>query len=370
MNETTSRRGKYTLAGALVTAGILFYVFSLLTPAIVNSRDTSNGNTCRMNLSNLALGMILYEGRNGRYPGYMNVLERTDGSAFVDRETGRVAPVSWVVELLSDLDRGPLYENWKMTPVPYEAIEGADPKVSPFYATPRIDVYLEIVTCPGQDLGTRQNYTPLSYVVNTGMRDLPHAIAPNDGKPGTPRDWQSNGVIFDNYSDDARIQPDAAKRGPMIMTQHRIRDPKDKTILVAENLNATSYAFDSKQVPGGDLALAEMGWGCVWGPGEIRKSGQRYTMTPADGLNTPNADADPARPAASYADCRPSSSHPSGFNVAFAAKNVQFVSDKISYAIYAKLMASDDVNAKLPGSDNLLDSGFSSYTVNDEDLNP
>lgn len=376
MNEITSHRGKYTLAGVVVTAGILFYVFSLLTPAIVNSRDTSNGNTCRSNLSNIALAMLLYEGRNGRYPGYMNVLERTDGSAFVDRETGRVAPVSWVVELLSDLDRGPLYENWKMTPVPYEAIDGADPKASPFYATPRIDVYLEILTCPGQDLGTRQSRTPLSYVVNTGMPDLPESIPATPNKNGVmngfPRDWMANGLLFDNYSDDKLIKSPASARGPQIVTQvSRIRDPKDKTILITENVDATSYVFDSRDFP--KPGQVEVVWGSVWAPGkstpnpapavptgtrtfeEILYQSTAPILEPRDDVSAPNAHNDGRKHPLEYKYCRPSSPHAGGFNVAFAGKNVMFINDKISYFVYSRLMASDDAGIKFPGTQTLAE---------------
>jgi hypothetical protein len=371
------RRGGISLLNALVLAGLGLFAGFFLIPWLHYARTPDRQNTCRSNLSNLASAMIFYDGRNGRLPGYMNALERSDGSLYVDPETGRPTAVSWCVELLPDLDRGGLYDCWKLVP------SAGDPSARTTGSYPRElpeKTQLEIVLCPSvndRDPGPR-----LHYVVNTGMPDLPQSvsnpIATNVGgvkSADTPRDWQANGVFFDEYSESPLVKsgaqsPEKSPAPKTRMSLSRIRDPKDKTILLTENIDAGPYSLPPTELSEATPARHEIAWGCTWLPGPITIVVGKPTMSPGEGALAPNVDPGVSKRPSEYRYARPSSSHPGGFNVAFAAKNVQFVSDKISYTIYAKLMASDDANAKLPGSDNLLDSGFRSYTVTDEDLNP
>jgi len=372
-SQRAGRRG-YTLVNVVVVAAILFLAAYFALPLISSRPVSGRRNNCRSNLSNLAKAMIQYDLRQGHFPGYMNVLERTDKSAYIDRDTGTVVPVSWAVELLADLDRAQLYEEWRKVPGPTPD----NPYIGNF------KVFLEILICPSDDPLDRSR-PALSYVVNTGTPDLPASQpqssaaelqpAGTASQSGLPRDWRANGIFFDNYSDDPRINTNVMTRGPMIvMSSQKIVDPKDKTLLVTENLDASSYVFDPAGPTGPDPARTEIEWGCIWSPGSIRNDNGKFVMTPGDEASAPNAHRDPARERtrreSSYKYCRPSSSHPGGFNVAFAGGNVIFVSDKIDYLIYAKLMASDDANAMLPGSHERLDERFSGRLLRDEDLNP
>jgi hypothetical protein len=370
------RRTGITLVNVVVLVLIVLSAAWFIMPTINSTRGPSRYNTCRNNLSNLALAMIQYDGRQGHYPGYMNVLERTDESAYVDPDTGKPAPVSWVVELLPDLERAQLYEQWRTvpgrTPPAGELPTGSAAMTQPHVAN--VKVFLEILTCPSVDEIVRAR-TPLSYVVNTGMPDLvsaePEMPEATPAKLGAPRDWAANGVFFDNYSDDPRIKTSSAARGPMIvMRSGLIRDPKDKTILLTENLDAGSYVVDLKADLARNPERTELDWGCIWEAGPIRDENGKLVMSPGERASAPNANRQLANQGPSYKLCRPSSSHPGGFNVAFAGKNVQFVRDTISYFIYAKLMSSDDANMKSPGSEMLIDKRFRDYEMRDEDLNP
>lgn len=371
--DLSRRRGGISLLNALVLAGLGLYVGFFLIPWTHHTHVNSRQSGCRSNLSNLATAMLLYDGRNGYLPGYMNALERTDGSLYVDPETGLPTAVSWCVEILSDLDRGPLYEEWRKVSAPDPAATSPKRNIQ--------RVYLEILTCPSA-MHDDRTQSPLNYVVNTGMPDLPHSVpgstATNAGgikSADTPRDWQANGVFFDEYSESPLVKrgaklPEKSPAPKPRMSLSRIRDPKDKTILVTENVDAGPYVLPPMELSEETPAMHEIAWGCTWLPGPITMAGGKPTMQPGAGALAPNADRGGTKRPNDYRHARPSSSHPGGFNVAFAARNVQFVSDKISYYIYAKLMAGDDADAKLPGSDALLDAGFRSYTVTDEDLNP
>jgi hypothetical protein len=371
--STRARRTGITPVNVVVLILIVLSAAWFVLPTLNSARSDRTHNTCRSNLSNLALAMIQYDGRRGHYPGYMNVLERTDKSVYVDPDSGNPAPVSWVVELLPDLDRVQLYYQWQE--IPGSAVNAAPTASSSSAAEPyNVKIYLEILTCPSADHLKRAG-TPLSYVVNSGMPDLVSTgPAVNSASPpqlGAPRDWAANGLFFDNYSDDPRIETSAAARGPMIlMRSDLIRDPKDKTLLLTENLDAGSYVVDSRADLARNPERTELDWGCIWEAGPIRDENGKLIMSPGERASAPNANRRLANQGPNYKLCRPSSSHPGGFNVAFAGKNVQFVRDTISYAIYAKLMSSDDANMKLPGSETLIDERFRAYQMRDEDLNP
>jgi len=188
-----------------------------------------------------------------------------------------------------------------------------------------------------------------------------------------PRDWLANGVFFDNYSDDPLVMTEQSKRGPtVVMRGMQVRDPKDKTIMLTENLDATKYVYDEDDFPARDPSQAEIIWGSVWNSGTLKftTNTQPPDVTlPVDVLR-PNAGIEKGPHPLDYKYCRPSSAHPGGFNVAFVAGNVIFMRDTISYFIYAKLMASDDANVKIAGTETKLDPLFKGYQVTDADLNP
>lgn len=399
MNRTNCHRRGVTLLSAIVVVGVFCFALYFALAGCNTAHVKSRQNTCRSNLSNLARAMIEHEGRNGRLPGYMNCLITQDGSPYPDPDTNEATPVSWVVELLTDIDRGPLYEMWRTSYGNQPTSTATASATGTAAATPtgtagtpyreRVKIFLEPLICPDDSNKDQRSGTPLSYVVNSGMPDLPEAIpaasgtsgSNNGAKPtvGMPRDWQANGMFFDNYSDDKLIKTPTSKRGPQIVMQlSRVRDPKGKTILVTENLDATSYVFESWDFP--KPGQVEIVWGSVWAPGKSTPNPNTETHTtegniflePRDDVSLPNAHNDGRKHPLEYKYCRPSSPHDGGFNVAFAGKNVMLLKDTISYFVYARLMASDDAGTKLPGSQALIDANFRGYLIEcgDGDFNP
>lgn len=219
------------------------------------------------------------------------------------------------------------------------------------------------------------------------MPDAPRDVSPhtNDrddevgsGGGGIPRDWPANGIFFDRSDAGLTIAGETRPRRPTVtMRLSMIADRRDATILFSESLNAGPYFFESNDSASSESPeRAEIEWGMVWGVGPI-ESGRRGVgvsaaprMKPPTELLPPNAERDHAGPATSYRYSRPSSRHPEGFNLVCVGGNIPFIRDTLDYYIYAKLMASDDANAKLPGSETLLDERFRNYQLVDEDLNP
>lgn len=365
------------LKAILIITGLLFVVLaigSLLTPCIgCGSRETARGNTCRNNLRALATALFNYSVRNGHYPGYLNLLQKHDGRSFTDPTLSgstTSVPVSWAVLILPDIDRQPLYEQWRDVP-PQNSTVIRDSTKSAIEAPPFQyfnNVYLEEFLCPSDTHASRSG-TPISYVANTGMTDLlaasPGVVEPDGSvNPGTPRDWAANGMFFDHYTSGPRVY----------MANELVADPKDKTILLTENIDATSYVFRAATHGADNWRAAEVQTGCIWRPGKVDESKKPPTMMPPAASLQPNVGIGEGN-GTSYDYCRPSSRHPQLVNVAFVGQNVSTLRDNVSYYVYAKLMASDDENVRIPGmsrveSDAMISRDFRMRNLFDEDLNP
>ncbi len=334
------RRG----AGLLDVAVVIFILVVLAAISIprgCGSRETARGNTCRNNMRGLATALFNNSIRTGSYPGYMNVLQRVDGKVFVDPATGSPTPVSWAVMILPDIDRAALFDVWRGEPnniiAKSEAVTDASNSTN---ASP-LHIYIDQFLCPS-DAQPNKSGTPISFVVNTGMPDVRSALFDEDPTKSIPRDWAANGVFFDNFTEHELVKPDPAQRGPMeYMRDERVRDPKSRTILLTENVDATSYLFEPADHSADDWQAAEMQVGCIWRPGTFDGTTKPPTMKPPVASLSINVDVGKGSDT-SYDHCRPSSRHPQSVNVAYVEQNVQSLSDNISYFVYAKMMASDD----------------------------
>jgi hypothetical protein len=361
------RRG-FSRLDLFVVISVAIIVMAMLLPSISWVREpVGYGNTCRNNASNLAKALFGFANRNGgRLPGYINVLRRSDRSLYVDPETGKPTPVSWVVEILSDIDRQSLYEQWQRVNEPEKLPKPAQPIVSP-------KLYIDLLICPS-DPASQKIGTPLSYVVNTGLpdaslaADLPKAEnAKGSQGPGIPRDWPANGVFFDNYTGDQLVATPEQRRRPMVFNRMElVRRPKDKVILLTENVDAGDYTLDAVRDSADDWRRAEVNLGATWSADIVGPDGQlrKRPQSPALHLNERTGEGN----GNDMNFARPSSRHPGGINVAFVGQNVQSLSDKIDYFVYAKLMTTDD-NPMHPGTRDPIEK-LGAASLTDADINP
>jgi hypothetical protein len=299
-------------------------------------------------------------------------LEKFDGKPFTDPTlpgSPTPLPVSWVVLILPDIDKQDLYDRWR--DVPKEQAAKVPDALKPATDTLSGEFFQQGCSsfqCPSDPRSTKSD-ARISYVVNTGMPDLSTTLPASidwDGTPtpGTPRDWAANGMFFDNFTN-----------GPwMIARDERVVDPKDKTILLTENVDATSYVFRALTHGADNWKAAEVQTGCIWRPGKVDESQNPPPTTPPAASLQPNVGIGQGD-GTSYDYCRPSSRHPQYVNVAFAGQNVSSLRDNISYYVYAKLMASDDENVCIPGmssaeTDAALGRRFRTRPLSDADVNP
>lgn len=188
-----------------------------------------------------------------------------------------------------------------------------------------------------------------------------------------PRDRMANGIFFDRFTNDPRANPSADSRLNVSLRKEHIRDPIERTILFTENVDAGDYVLRPAAQGTPDYRFAELDVGCTWAASANSDPASTVPdlAPPSDGYRI-NAEAG-RRDKNSYAFCRPSSRHPNGINVMFAGGNGIFLSDKISYFVYAKLMSTNDALVALPrdvGPTGSLPSSLRTYQLTAKDLEP
>jgi hypothetical protein len=386
-NRILARRGLSRVE--LVTLATLAVVCSgLVTVVVYKSVESGRQSTCQDRLRQLSLALFKYANKTttNELPGYINALEREDRFAYHDPRSGRTEPVSWVVMILPELDQKEIYQEWLGGDSPGDGKRIGSPAVE------RTHRYLEYLICPS-DPPPNTTGTPLAYAVNTGIPDFPgsagidlprHPVRTdclceacgNQGDTGNfiaNRDFPANGMFFDNFTDSKHFDR-AAKSRPFAMTPAGVSDPKDKTILLAENVDAFDYTFSTAA---GDEAYvtAERRIGIVWAPTTTFEPGRSQNSRQIGKLPTaipprtsylanfppppPIEDWPKGKPprdsyrinietgkgdGLSYDHSRPSSKHPGGVNMAFASNHVNFVKQTLSYYVYVLLMTSNDAH--------------------------
>ncbi|MAZ94938.1 MAG: hypothetical protein CMJ73_02725 [Planctomycetaceae bacterium] len=176
---------------------------------------------------------------------------------------------------------------------------------------------------PGLDAGPRRSW--LSYVVNTGLADLP--VAERQG-PELPADWPANGVFIDRFDPGSVLLP--------VVSQESLEagDGLEHTILLSENLDSGDWT-DHQENRIGFLWIADQaGWG-----------------KPLLGINQQGGQQQ-GRGRLAFA--RPSSRHPGGVLAVYASGRSVFLDEQIDYRVYTYLMTSDGSQLKRPGFEEAL----------------
>lgn len=310
-----SRRDGFTLVELLVVISIIGMLMALLLPAVGAATENARSLRCKNRLKQLAMATASYESRFERFPGYVNAVEVPGES--------EPRPLSWVVEIMADLERTDLLDLWKSSDVSTRDLVG---NYSGTGYSPVAAPLLDFLTCPSDPpLGELPH---VSYVANAGFAEA---------------DLAGCGIMHTRY-------PLRLANGSKIahtessLDKLAAGDGASTTILISENINA--YAWPDPPFRKTDIqshkkagtATNVFVWHNEANPPEgstIRINGGNYpaSINPwSDRSMTPTAIAQLARP---------SSEHNGGVNAAFADGHVVFLKDDIDYQVYARLMSPD-----------------------------
>jgi prepilin-type N-terminal cleavage/methylation domain-containing protein len=356
----TSKHG-FTLVELLVVIAIIGTLVGLLLPAVQNARETARANTCRNNLKQLNLALSSRESSLKEYPGYINKLG-IPGDLPANQNRA-----SWIVMTFPYIEQNALWDEWNKP--------GTDGNGQ--FAP------LEILICPSDPPDT-PGLPNNSYVGNAG----------NINRIGSPTNsslWElsANGVFFDRTrtandvkasgrSDrahgpsDNRDASTAAGDEPELTMSAALLGKGDgmtKTMMLSENINATSWGyFNAITVPDRKwhfgfcweqpaTVIASLGDPPSADPAADRETEPRYRRL--NGVKEPLFEArihdnmELSDGTSNYGF--PSSYHPGGVHVAFVGGQVEFVTDQIDNLVYAQLMTSDHKKSDLEDVNGNLD---------------
>jgi prepilin-type processing-associated H-X9-DG protein len=279
------RRG-FTRLELLAVLVAVFLLMGLLLPGYRGPQKMARRIQCMNNQKQIADAMTLFATTHGVMPAAM--------SSPIDPATGKqvVMPFGWVQGLFAELGRSDLL------PVSYTMTAADAPNIALFI-------------CP--DDGNKYGSTggPLSYVVNGGgYKNWKPAL-------GQLIDSSANGA----WNVSASIQGHPSTKTTLNFIG--VHKGLAQTISHSENIDARSYILSSPQADYEDEVL--------WDPSAPLGFNQDAGNGKLD-----NAHA------------RPSSNHGGGAVVTFCDGHVAFISDSISYNVYATLMVSDPAAATAP----------------------
>lgn len=260
----------FTLVELLVVITIIGILMALLLPAVNFAVENARQRQCMNNMRQLAVACTAFDSTKQRFPGYTNKF------AYADMGT-KYKQVSWFIEITPNVERTDIFEAWQASASP---------------AKP----YVDFAVCPS-DPPDSNDQPFLAYVGNAGFQDA-------------TTNTLADGIMFNNFPNPAM----PALRGPAI-TSTQIKDGVTNTLLLTENIQATTY----------DVA-GQYNNCFVWFASETpaRKiNGDKNTTT----TNTAEV-------------ARPSSNHPGGVNAAFADGHMSWLRQDIDYQVYVQLMTS------------------------------
>ncbi len=348
----------FTLVELLVVLAVIGLLMSLMLPAVMQARATARRAVCQNNLHNLGLAMLAHAGAKRRFPA--------SGNFSLD---GRGRYHSWVVELLSGLERNDLASQWKFDR------PSDDP---PNAALGRITV--PVLVCPDDETATGPG--GLSYAVSGGfgwttgspVYDCPSAFHVRDNPPVSPIDLNGNGVACPGEPGrDGRPSDkdlffwtglfflENWPAGSGTVRHHSldsILDGCSNTLMLAESVRAgydplTGATWASPEPRRNSFFLSAYvceNLRCAPGRVDYRRANSGEPPYHLEAINAARWQAEGEAPWAS-------SFHVGGVHVVFADGRVHFLSDGIEGAVYASLISPQGTKVRgplaqpVPGSD-------------------
>jgi len=322
----------FTLVELLVVISIIALLMAMLIPAVTGAVQASKRIRCANNLKEIATALTVFESNKERFPGYV------DRVFNINR--------SWAVAILPEMGRQDIYDAYE-SPV----LLAVDQERNEM-----IEEYI----CPG-DVHPVSGLPWMSYRANAGRDD-------NESNDYVPS--RAHGIFHSR-------RPSVPNPVNVTLGYIADNDGASNTLLVGEDLMA--WTWWGKMTPDHGDGVTEYFTGFLWRPQAMDNQLKPINRPVYEDPDDPSNDSAPyfiggSSPPVNTrlpfdpvdrttggtelgrtlgpSDCRLSSTHPGGVNVAFADKHVQFLSEDISMPVYNKLCTP---NGQLSGQTPLSD---------------
>ena len=310
------RKSAFTVVELLVVISIIALLMGLLLPAVQAAREQGRRIVCTNNMAQLGKAVQQYEGAKRNYPPSRS-FPSWQAPYYANR------PLTWDD---ANLPAENEYMNWVHYILQYGVKPDVDQQLDqmgqqfakalqldPINATRpvvwSVGGRIDTMVCPS-DLSDDDVPEKSSYQCNGGRPDQ----EPNPASLAF--DWPANGVFCNRLhgqNDPHRIDQ---------MTAGDVRDGLSNTLLLAENVNAQVW----------NRSPQEYHACIVWRDPNGPTLTEPWPLIP---LNKQFVGT-----GAAYEYARPSSYHPSGFNIVKCDGSTQFVAATIQYGVYMRLMSS------------------------------
>jgi prepilin-type N-terminal cleavage/methylation domain-containing protein len=327
----------FTLVEMLIVISIIGILAALLLPAVHSAISSARRTACANNLRQLGLAVQQFEMAKDQlpasrtffsHPSYRRPATFTAASAYP-------AIMTWAHELLPYVERqdirAQIEKNFLLPPASQLPIYDV--------AYGRLDIFV----CPADDANDNDNpagpkYSQLSYGINTGVPDNLSMTSPAHGFDNPANGMAENKLRGTNPAE-------AAVKVHRTGLSQADSDGRSNTILFADNGDLEEWNFAPTEYHVSnmwdDISITSPSPRQILGdhvdyPGFPRGTKPNTLLSLASSnqiVPAPQVDA--------LAYARPLSNHASGFNVCMCDGTTKFISNSVTYVVYAKLMTSN-----------------------------
>jgi prepilin-type N-terminal cleavage/methylation domain-containing protein len=372
MRRHDSLRG-FTLVELMVVIAIVAMLVGLLLPAVQRAREAGRRAQCSNNCNQIQLAITQFATAKDRMP-YLNTTLPGNTPT-----TSAYVTAGWVPQILPYLGRNDLSQIYQSNATAAGSVYTATQPYGHMFIQ-----YLELLVCPS-DTAKPMTYiapaaltaaaqAPLSYAVNAGYLDF---MPITTSGVTYPPDYQENGVFFSQAASVmamplqsptvANPQQTPIKTDPAYISRY---DGTGTTLLFGENMDASFWAYYN----GTNTAPVSFVPSDYYSTSKVTSYEDPQALTwldlpdaqstatpgpPAIGLNQGYNGVQPGDPALlSHVEAslgagqisRPSSAHSSGFHMTFVDGHTMFMSQDVTYQIYAELMTPRGAYARQAGA--------------------
>ncbi len=330
----------FTLIEMLIVISIIGILAALLLPAVHSAISTARRTACANNLRQLGLAVTQFDMAKNQLPASRTFFNHPSypRPATFTAASSYPAIMTWVHELLPYVERQDIRtqieKNFLLPPAAQLPIYDV--------AYGRLDIFV----CPADDANDNNNpagpkYSQLSYGINTGVPDNLSMTSPGQGF-----DSEANGMAENKLR--GTNPAEAAMKVHKTGLSQADADGKSNTILFGDNGDLEEWNF----------APTEYHVGIMWDDISINSPRPRQIL--GDHVDYPgfprgtkpntllhlasSNQVVPAPQVDALAYARPLSNHAGGFTVCMCDGSTKFISNTVTYVVYAKLMTSHGGN--------------------------